>query len=350
MKRLNNFFYDEDLRSDAKCFVVLNGTQIESNKFVFRFDKNSQFFDILITLSYLEKVNLPTQIITSNIEEFYEILAKFYIYKRQQIPNEILISEKLKPEIEKFKEIVPFLTINKDIEKFYYTYLMIRTLRKLCPWDSKQTHESLIPELVEEPLECIEEIKKQNPKGVEEELGDVLLQILLHAEIGSETNEFTLESIAEGLFNKMYERHPHVFKETKEKSPEEVLNDWENNKKKKKHLNISKILASFITTVDLQEEAKYIGLEFRNKEEIYDKILEELNEVKKASDDALKEEIGDLLFSVLNLARYLQIDPAHALFISYQKFMERVRKFKSLSEEDQKDIDKAWEKIKKNER
>ncbi|BAL81447.1 MazG family protein [Caldisericum exile] len=349
MKKLNNFIFDEKLNEFAKCFVVLNSTRIEKDLLVFYFEKSSQIFDILITLSYLEIVNLPTQIIANTLDEFYEILAKFYIYKGEQIPKEISLGEKAVSNVKQFKEIVPYLKINKDIEKFYYTYLLIKSLRKLCPWDSKQTHESLIPELVEEPLECVEEIKKQNPKGVEEELGDVLLQILLHAEIGSETNEFTLGSISDALFNKMYERHPHVFKETKEKSPEAVLNDWENNKKKKKHLNISKILSSFITTVDLQEEAKYIGLEFRNKEEIYDKILEELNEAKKATPDKIKEEIGDLLFSVINLARYLQIDPAHALFISYQKFMERVKKFKALSKEEQQDIDKAWEKIKKDE-
>lgn len=349
MKKLNNFIFDEKIEENAKCFVVLNGKHIESRKLVFYFDKDKEILDLLITLSFLESVNLPTQIV-GELEDFDKVLAKYYIFKGREIPQELTLTEEAIYEVEKFKEILPYLTLNKDIEKFYYTYLMIKTLRKLCPWDSEQTHESLIPELVEEPLECVEEIKKQSPKGIEEELGDVLLQILLHAEIGSENNEFNLESISEVLFKKMYERHPHVFKESSKKTPSEVLNDWENNKKKKKHINISKILASFITTVDLQEEAKYIGLEFRNTNEIYDKILEELNEVRNAPHDKVKEEIGDLLFSVINLARFLGIDPAHALFISYQKFMERVRKFKALSDKDKEDIDKAWEIIKKDER
>jgi len=166
---------------------------------------------------------------------------------------------------------MPFLNINEDLKQFYLTYLMVRTLRKLCPWDREQTHESLIPELVEEPLELLEEIKKGKIEGIKEELGDVLLQILLHSEIGREINEFSFKDVANTLFNKMYERHPHVFKETKEKSKEEVLHDWEKNKRRKDTLNISKILASFITAFDLQEEAKFIGLEFRNEEEIFKK-------------------------------------------------------------------------------
>lgn len=350
MKKLNNFVFDTTIEENARCFVVI-GEEVPSEltgKLVFKFG-SYDLMDIMLTLSYLEKVKLPTQIIVENETQFYKILGYLTIFKGHEVPKEILDNVP-ESEFNKFKEIVPFFRITKDIEAFYETYLMIKTLRKLCPWDRKQTHESLIPELVEEPLECIEEIKKENPKGIEEELGDVLLQILLHAEIGNESNEFTLKTISEGLFNKMYERHPHVFKDTRAKTADEVLNDWEKNKKKKAHLNISKILASFITTIDLQEEAKYIGLEFRNVNEIYDKILEELNEVKTAKGDSVKEEIGDLLFSVINLARFLNIDPAHALFISYEKFMERVRKFKELEPSEKKDIDSAWEKIKKDER
>jgi tetrapyrrole methylase family protein/MazG family protein len=348
MKKLNNFIFDTNFREDVKAYVVLDGRKFEANdKLVLLFDKNSEILDLMFTLAFLEMTGFPTQILTHTEEEFENILSKYTIWKEKncsQKDNAFYDNFVL----DDFEKIAPYLRVNPDIESFYYTHLMIKTLRRLCPWDREQTHNSLVPEMIEEPLELVEEIKRNNSEGIKEELGDVLLQILLHAEIAKENDEFALKDVEEGLYQKMYERHPHVFKEFDVKTGKEVLTNWEKNKKKKETLNISKILASFISTLDIQDEAKYIGIEFRNKEEIFDKILEELNEVKTANEN-IEEEIGDLLFSVINLARYLNIDPAHALFMSYDKFANRVERFKALDKEAQEDIDKAWEKIKKEE-
>ena len=348
MKKLNNFIFDNSFREDVKAYVVLNGRQFEAkDKLAFTFDKNSDVLDLMFTLSFLEKTALSTQILAETEEDFENILEKYAIWKdkHHSLGDN---GEFANFQVEHFESIAPYLKANPDIEGFYYTYLMIKTLRRLCPWDREQTHETLLPEMIEESLELVEEIKRDNSDGMKEELGDVLLQILLHAEIAKENNEFTLKDVEEGLYQKMYERHPHVFKESNVKTGKEVLTNWEKNKKKKETLNISKIIASFISTIDIQDEAKFIGLEFRNKEEIFGKILEELNEVKIENDN-IEEEIGDLLFSVINLARYLNIDPAHALFISYDKFGKRVERFKALDKREQKDIDRAWEKIKKEE-
>ena len=348
MKKLNNFIFDNNFREEAKAYVVLDGRKFEAqDKLVLSFDKNSEILDLMFTLSFLERTALTTQILTHTEEEFENILSKYAIWKEKHLLQEDSVKF-VNFGSDDFEKHASYLRVNPDIESFYYTYLMIKTLRRLCPWDREQTHGSLVPEMIEEPLELVEEIKRNNAEGMKEELGDVLLQILLHAEIAKENDEFALKDVEEGLFQKMYERHPHVFKESNVKTGKEVLTSWEKNKKKKETLNISKILASFISTLDIQDEAKYIGLEFRNKEEIFDKILEELNEVKTANEN-IEEEIGDLLFSVINLARYLNIDPAHALFMSYDKFGKRVEKFKALDKEAQEDIDKAWEKIKKEE-
>lgn len=347
MKKLDNFIFDNSIVESLKAFLVLNGEKlIKENALIFAVDKE-HILDVLLHLLFLYKVKLDTQIIVDSEEDFNTLMGKFYIFIGKALPKEFL--EHTKKELEEFKHIVPFLSINEDVKQFYMVFLMIKTLRKLCPWDREQTHQTLIPEIVEEPLELLEEIKRGKVEGIKEELGDVLLQILLHSEIASESNEFSFKDVAITLFDKMYERHPHVFRETIDKSSRQVLHDWEKNKNKKETINIAKILASFITTLDIQEEAKFIGLEFRNNEEIFQKIEEEVEEVKNAKDN-IKEEIGDLLFSVINLARFLKIDPAHALFLSYEKFAKRVERFKQLSPKEKEDIDKAWEIIKRNEK
>ncbi len=346
MKKLDNFIFDQSIVESVKAFLVLNGENLrKENALIFEVDKE-HIFDVFLHLLFLYKVKLETQIVVDRVEDFDILMGKFYIFIGTTPPKEIL--ENHKKELDDFLNVAPLLSINEDVKQFYMVFLMIKTLRKLCPWDREQTHQTLIPELVEEPLELLEEIKRGKVDGIKEELGDVLLQILLHSEIASESNEFSFKDVAITLFEKMFERHPHVFKETVNKSSRQVLHDWEKNKTKKETINISKILASFITTLDIQEEAKFIGLEFRNKEEIFQKIEEEVEEVKNAKDN-IKEEIGDLLFSVINLARFLKIDPAHALFLSYEKFVKRVERFKKLPSEERQDIDKAWEIVKRDE-
>ncbi len=264
----------------------------------------------------------------------------------------------LEDKAKEFEKTLPLYKLPEPIYSFYLTNEMIKTLRKNCPWDREQTHESLIPELVEEPLELAEAIKRKDFNGMNEELGDVLLQILFHAILGEEEKKFDIETVTKTLFEKMYERHPHVFSGVKARDSSEVLENWENIKKKKhkdKTESISKILASFITSADLQLEARENGLDFSSVEQIEEKIIEELKELKKARKNGKKvqEELGDLLFSAVNLARFLNIDTAHALFISMEKFRRRFQNVKSragkLTELSEKDLDRLWEEAKKNE-
>lgn len=251
------------------------------------------------------------------------------------------------------------LQLSGLLEKFYITNEFVKVLRHQCPWDREQTHSSLIPELIEEPLELVEEIKRGNDHGVMEEIGDVLLQVLLHCIIADEEGKFTMEDVLDGLYEKMYERHPHVFGKSKVNKSKEVLLQWEEIKRKNsngKAPSIAKILAGFITAFDIQEYARKEGFDFANVEQIETKIIEELKELKEAMSKhkGIVDEIGDLLFSVINLSRFLGVDPAHALFLSMDKFRVRFEKMKEMNPDlkilSEQNLDTIWEEIKRNEK
>ena len=321
--------------------------------------------DSLLYANFLLKVKFPF-LVYGNLSSLKEYSFKLLIFMGEKTTKVIKKLEKIfesyligfEDKAKEFEKTLPLYKLPEPASSFYLTNEMVKTLRKNCPWDREQTHESLIPELVEEPLELAEAIKRKDYNGMNEELGDVLLQILFHAILGEEENKFDIETVSKTLFEKMYERHPHVFSGVKARDSSEVLENWENIKKKKhkdKTESISKILASFITSADLQLEARENGLDFSSVEQIEEKIIEELKELKKARKNGKKvqEELGDLLFSVVNLARFLNIDPAHALFISMEKFRRRFQNVKGragkLTKLSEKDLDKLWEEAKKNE-
>lgn len=237
-------------------------------------------------------------------------------------------------EFEKYKILI---YPNEETLSFYRFNELVKVLRRECPWDHEQTHSSLIPELIEEPLELVEAIKKEDFDGIKEELGDVALQVFLHSVIAEEEKKFSISDVFDGIFEKMYRRHPHVFGKSAVKDSNAVLSQWEEIKRKEKKgksLDIAKILASLITSFEIQEDARLAGFDFDDISQITDKIEEETREVKQAIErnENISEEIGDLLFSVINLARFLKIDPAHALFLSIDKFGKRFEYVKKKSE------------------
>ncbi|ONN26805.1 pyrophosphatase [Thermosipho affectus] len=225
-------------------------------------------------------------------------------------------------------------------EKFEELLQIMETLRgeNGCSWDRKQTHESIIPYLIEETYEFVKEVKNQNYKNMVEELGDILLQVIFHAQIGKEKKEFTIEDIINTLINKLIRRHPHVFGNEKDFSYER----WEKIKaleKGEKHFSkigkVNKSLPALSLARRIQENAANIGFDWDNIEDVYEKVYEELEELKNSKNaNEIEEEFGDLLFSIVNLSRFLKVDPEVSLRNATQKFVNRFKKMEELIEKD----------------
>jgi tetrapyrrole methylase family protein/MazG family protein len=243
----------------------------------------------------------------------------------------------------------------------------MKTLRSPsgCPWDLKQTHSSLVPYLLEETYEVIEAIEDNQADRMAEELGDLLLQIVFHAQVASEDGRFDIEDVAASINKKLIHRHPHIFKQKQDLSPEEVTQNWEQLKlaEKKGHRKsaldgIPKVLPALLKAFRLQQKASRFGFDWENSEQVYEKVGEEMEELKEALDasdhDQIEEEIGDLLFSVVNLARFLEIDPESALARTNKKFLDRflyvekklAEQGRSLSDSDLAEMDALWDESK----
>ncbi len=219
---------------------------------------------------------------------------------------------------------------------------IIRALRAPggCPWDQEQTHESLKRYLVEETYEVLQAIDEQDDEHLVEELGDVLLQVMLHAQIGEDEGFFNIYDIIRTLSDKMVRRHPHVFSDTMVGSTEDVLVNWdqikaqENKGQKRQEVsildNVEKGLPPLLFALELQKKASEIGFDWPSTKEVWNKIYEELKECQTEEESGdmvkLESEIGDVLFSVVNLSRKHGIDPALALISTNQKFRHRFSK------------------------
>ena len=323
--------------------------------------------EFLLYASFLKKVRFPFLIHCKDgvlRSPFYALLYLIYSGHEKKDALNIVYGENYPdlPEeyshfLDNFSSNIVLYYLNDTLLSFYYFNELIKLLRNQCPWDREQTHESLIPELIEEPLELAEAIKKGDFEGMREELGDVLLQVILHSVIAEQEGKFNIKDVVNDIFAKMYRRHPHVFGETNVKNSKSVLNQWENIKKKEKKnrtVDIAKVLAALIVAFDEQEEARRAGFDFTDVNQIFDKISEETEELKAALkvNENVSEELGDLLFSVINLARFLQIDPAHALFLSIDKFRKRFGFVKNasngkLTEMSESEKDNLWKEAKK---
>jgi tetrapyrrole methylase family protein/MazG family protein len=231
-----------------------------------------------------------------------------------------------------------------------------------CPWDQKQTHVTLKKYLIEEAYEVLDAIDEEDDEALTEELGDVLLQVLLHAQIGEEEGFFAIDDVIEVLTEKMIRRHPHVFGDVSAEDADEVVANWEaikakeTGKERRESLldGVPKGIPAIQKAFIYQKKAAKVGFDWKEAEPIYDKVLEEFNEFKEAEGDEQQKELGDLLFSVVNLARFYKIDPEEALNTTNQKFKKRFHyienalKEKGLSFEEVtlEEMDKLWNEAK----
>ena len=239
-----------------------------------------------------------------------------------------------------------------------------------CPWDREQTHESLKPYLIEEAYEAIEAIDSGSDEHLAEELGDVLLQVVFHAEIADHEGRFTIEDVLRTIIEKLKRRHPHVFGDAVVDDSRQVIKNWEEIKRKEKRDKpeggsvldgLPKNLPALIKARRIQEKVSRVGFDWERTEEVMLKVEEELRELKEASriddKDAMEEELGDLLFAVANLARFVSLCPEDALRKTIDKFQKRFqyieqelpKRGKKLGEASLEEMDKLWEEVKKKE-
>lgn len=246
---------------------------------------------------------------------------------------------------------------------------VVRTLRgpNGCPWDKKQTHESLKKYLLEECYELLEAIDEKDPVHIVEELGDVLLQVMLHAQIGEDEGLFSIEDVIEVLTRKMIRRHPHVFDDKHVDDANEVITQWEEIKKEEKGedetesilANIPATLPSLLKAYELQKKAATVGFDWKEVKPIWDKLKEEIDEwlveIREGTKEEAEKELGDLLFVIVNLARFYQLNPELALIQTNNKFMKRFQYIekkvhdmgKKMTELSLEELDAIWDEAKK---
>ena len=217
-------------------------------------------------------------------------------------------------------------------------------LREKCPWDAKQTNESLRPNTIEETYELCDALLKNDVPNIEKELGDVLLHVVFYAKIGSEKNQFDIADVCNKLCDKLIFRHPHVYGDVVAKTAGEVLKTWEQIKQKEKDGNKSVLagvpgsLPSLIKAYRVQEKASNVGFDWEKKEDVWDKVREEMAELEvelEKTDNAKlqTEELGDFLFSLINAARLYHLNPDNALESTNQKFIRRFNYVESKARE-----------------
>ena len=232
-----------------------------------------------------------------------------------------------------------------------------------CPWDREQTHTSLRPNMLEEAYEAVDAIDENDMAHLREELGDVLLQVLLHSQIASESNEFTLDDVAKELKEKLIHRHPHVFGTAKINNADDVLKTWDKLKSEEKTERksamdgLSRSQAALISAQKISKIAVKTGFEWPNEESLYDCVMSEIEEFKEAEIEKdknhMEEEMGDILFAIVNLARWNKIDAEQALLKANKKFEKRFRKMedlatKPLNDYSFKEFDNLWKQAKKS--
>jgi XTP/dITP diphosphohydrolase len=219
-------------------------------------------------------------------------------------------------------------------------------LREKCPWDRKQTIQSLRQMTIEETYELADAITDENWKSIKEELGDLLLHIVFYAKIGSEEKKFELDEGINGICEKLITRHPHIYGDVKADNAEEVKKNWEKLKLKEGKSSViggvPVSLPSLVKAMRLQEKAKQVGFEWDNREQVWEKVGEEIDELKSAvnSGEALKieEELGDVFFSLVNYARFLHVDAENALERTNKKFIHRFTQMEQQAMQNGRDL------------
>jgi len=248
-------------------------------------------------------------------------------------------------------------------DSFLRLVTIMDELREKCPWDKKQTIETLRPLTIEETYELADAITEGDWKNIKEELGDLLLHIVFYSKIGTEEQQFTLPEVINGVCDKLISRHPHIYSDVKVNDEEDVKRNWEKLKLKEGKVSVlggvPKGLPSMIKAIRIQEKAKQVGFEWENKDQVFEKIEEEMNELKEVVETneqiKMEEELGDVFFSLINYARFLQIDADQALERTNLKFIKRFTRMeqtamnegKQLAEMSLQEMDSIWNRIKK---
>jgi len=205
-------------------------------------------------------------------------------------------------------------------------------LREKCPWDKKQTLESLSYLTIEETYELIDAILDKDMDQIKGELGDLLLHIVFYSKIASETNDFTIDDVINTVCDKLIERHPHIYGDVKVQNEEEVKANWEKIKLKKGKKSVlegvPKSLPSMVKATRIQEKARGVGFDWDNKDQVFEKVKEEFSELhheisQKDNQTKIEKEFGDVLFSMINYARFIGVDPESALERTNKKFIGR---------------------------
>lgn len=239
-------------------------------------------------------------------------------------------------------------------------------LRENCPWDKKQTIQSLRPQTIEETYELADAIAEEDWQGLKEELGDLLLHIVFYSKIGAERGEFTLDDVIEGVCNKLVSRHPHIYSSTVVNDEEEVKQNWEKLKLKegKKSIlsGLPQSIPAIMKALQLQNKTKQVGFEWDHIDQVKEKVDEEIGELYEAvaigEQDKIEEEFGDVLFALVNYARFVKVDPEMALEKTNKKFIRRFQQIEAMAAEEGKllhdmtlaEMDALWNKVKAQER
>lgn len=247
-------------------------------------------------------------------------------------------------------------------DQFIRLIKIMDELREKCPWDKKQTIESLRHLTIEETYELVDAISDQDWKGIKEELGDLLLHIVFYSKIGTEKNEFTIEEVIANVCEKLIVRHPHIYGDVKVENEDEVKQNWEKIKlkegKKSVLSGVPKALPSLVKAIRLQEKSQQVGFEWETTAQVWSKVQEELGELNEAivsnDPDKIEDEFGDVMFSIVNYARFLKIDAEHALERTNKKFIKRFTKMEEMAALENKllhdmsleEMDALWNKVK----
>jgi MazG family protein len=241
------------------------------------------------------------------------------------------------------------------IDQFIETIARLRADNG-CPWDKEQTHQSLARYLLEESYEVLEAIHEEDQKKLKEELGDLLLQILLNAQIAKDNNEFDIQDIAEAINTKMINRHPHVFGDAKLDAAKDVVTQWEELKDKEKSESsgkgksalsgIPKALPALLMALKVSEKAVSYGFEWQSVDDVWDKLYSELIELRDAIDKKSNQnrdidlELGDVLFTLVNLARWESLNAEESLLLAIEKFKMRFAKMEEIAQVPLKELSK----------
>lgn len=243
---------------------------------------------------------------------------------------------------------------------------IMEDLRAGCPWDKKQTFDSLRHLTIEEVYELSDAIISKDMDAIKGELGDLMLHMVFYAKLGSETNDFDMKDVLDGIAEKLIHRHPHIYGNTEVADDQEVLKNWEKLKMKEGRKSILEgvpvSLPPLVKAYRIQEKAKGVGFEWKKREDVWEKVIEELNELKKEVDgdsdhEKIEDEFGDLLFALTNYARYIGINPEDALERTNKKFISRFQYIETQSAADGYKIDEMtleemeeyWQKAKNKE-